>query len=364
MQAQLQPEERFDGIMARVEERKIPFWAHLDLTYRCNQQCLHCYCQDLAGDFSSNQEELTLGEVCRLLDQLADMGSLHLTLSGGEVFLRRDFFDIAAHAKKRHFALKIFTNGSLIDEETARRLAAIPPVQIEMSIYGVTAPVHDSITQRAGSFHKLVEAVALLKKYHLRVELKSVVMKQNFHHAGDLEAFSRTLGADDFRLSTDISPKNDRSRSPQQHQISEGQLCSLLSRSDTSAVVQHEYWSKPLERPLCQTGTVGCYICPYGDVYPCLLLFVPMGNIREKSLREIWYAPSALRDELNTLRTYADLHSCSRCQYVQFCNNCIGLAQLETGDARSCYSSLKTAARAAYEASCASRKEEWYAEKR
>ena len=350
MRCNIRPEERFDAILTKVEALRVPFWAHLDLTYRCNQKCIHCYCQGLDKSFSSSQKELTFPQVSSLLDDLADMGSLHLVFSGGEPFLREDFFDIAFYAKSKHFTIKIFTNGSLIDEQAAERLFKLAPLQIEMSIYGVTPEIHDSVTKKQGSFQKLLETVALLKKYNLRVELKSVLLKRNFHQAKDLERFSRSIGADDFRLGTDISPKNDGSRAPQQQQIDETQLRDFLSSQGNNFTgPPSEYLDRPLEKPLCQTGIVGCYVSPYGDVYPCIALLVPMGNIREKSFKRIWREPSALRDEIDSLKTYGDLPLCKDCQYVSFCNNCIGLTHLETGDMRGCYDTLKTASKIDYE---------------
>ena len=301
------------------------------------------------AQFSSSQKELTFPQVSSLLDDLADMGSLHLVFSGGEPFLREDFFDIAFYAKSKHFTIKIFTNGSLIDEQAAEDLFQLAPLQIEMSIYGITPEVHDTVTKKEGSFKKLLETVALLKKHNLRVELKSVLLKDNFYQARELERFSRSIGADDFRLSTDISPKNDGSKAPQQHQIDEMQLRDFLSQGNNLPAVPSEYLERPLDKPLCQTGVVGCYVSPYGDVYPCIALLVPMGNIREKSFREIWHQPYALRDELDSLKAYGDLPLCKKCEYVSFCNNCIGLTHLETGDMRGCYNALKTASRIDYE---------------
>lgn len=344
----LRPEELFDGILAKIEQRKIPFWAHLDLTYRCNQKCIHCYCQDLSESFSSNRNEMTYEEVCGLLDELADMGSLHLTLSGGEVFLREDFFDIAFYAKKKHFALKIFSNGSLIDKEAARRLAHLSPLQVELSLYGVTADVHDYITQKEGSFRKLIEAVTLLKENNIRVELKSVILKNNFHQANNLQAFARQLGADDCRFTLEVSAKNDGSKDPLRYQVGEKQVYDFLSRDNQiqDQDVPLLLRDRPLEKPLCGTGVLGCYISPYADVYPCIMLLICMGNIREKSLREIWYSPSALRDELDCLKTYGDVPVCRQCEYVQSCKKCLGMAHLETGDIKKCYPMLKAFSKA------------------
>src|SRR5215813_6510192 len=95
----------------------IPLGAQLDLTYRCNERCVHCYLDH------DDHGEMTLAEIKDLLDQLADAGVFLLTISGGEIFLRPDLFEILEHARKLLFSVKIKTNGILIRESQARQLA-------------------------------------------------------------------------------------------------------------------------------------------------------------------------------------------------------------------------------------------------
>ncbi|MDD5044472.1 MAG: radical SAM protein [Candidatus Omnitrophica bacterium] len=342
----------FDNIMAKANSRKIPIFAHLDLTYKCNLNCIHCYCQGLSQDFSHGQDELSLDEIKRLLDELAAVGSLYLTLSGGEIFLHPHFFEIAEYAKKKNFCLTIFSNGTLIDEKIAECVKGLLPRSVEMSIYGVTAEVHEAITQMPGSFARLLNAVRLLKKHNLRVVLKTTIMEQNFHQALEIRDFSRKLGADDYNFNIEISPKNDGSRIPQKHQISNEKIHDLFSQTLSPSVGEgSEFIDDPLERPLCGTGSIGCYISPYGDVYPCIQLLVPMGNIREKIFRDIWYAPSQLRDRLNSLNIYCDLPECRECGYLKLCKKCIGLAYLETRDMEKCYNTLRSISKIACEVS-------------
>ena len=93
---------------ARAVRHGIPLGVQLDLTYRCNERCVHCYLDH------DDHGELSLAEILGLLDQLADAGVFFLTISGGEIFLRPDLFDILAHARRLLFAVKIKTNAILI----------------------------------------------------------------------------------------------------------------------------------------------------------------------------------------------------------------------------------------------------------
>jgi len=340
-------DNQLNQFLSKVESKKIPLWTHLDLTYRCNASCIHCYCQDLSDEWT--EPELTTSEVFDLLEQLSEIGSLYLTLSGGEVLLRPDFFQIADYARHLHFALTIFSNGLLIDKEKADRLSELSPLSIEISIYGAEASLHDTITRRAGSFKQVIEAVRLLKERSLRVVLKTTLMKPNFHQADMIEELSNKLGADDYRFSLEISPKNDGNKSVQQYQLDVCQLKEFVSRRLAKEPISETSYQEATKKPLCGAGTIGCYISPRGDIYPCAQLLRPMGNIKTQPFHKIWYGDSEIRRELALLSTYADLRECRNCSYVKTCRRCNGMAELETGNLKRCYPTLKHLSRIHYE---------------
>jgi hypothetical protein len=95
----------------------IPLGAQLDVTYRCNERCVHCYLDH------DDHGEMTTAEMKDVLDQLADSGTLFLTLSGGEVFMRMDFFEILRYARELSFCIKIKTNAFMIREKGSRPAA-------------------------------------------------------------------------------------------------------------------------------------------------------------------------------------------------------------------------------------------------
>lgn len=342
--------EVFDRIMFRADEKKVPVFAHLDLSYKCNLKCIHCYCQNLSADFSRYKEELSPPEICRLLDELAEAGSLYLGLSGGEVLIHPHFFEIARYARRKGFWLTVLTNGTLIDEDVAQRLAELMPRAIDLSIYGTSSEVHDAITQSPGSFDKVVRAVNLLKKEKIRVVLKTIVMKSNLHQAQQIFEFAKNLGADDHYYTAEVTPRNDGSRVPKKNQLGREEMRSFLSGRKEALKGDPAPWpDDPLSKPICGAGTLGCYVSPYGDVYPCIQLLVPMGNTREQSFKEIWFNPSPAREILDPLKTYQDMPLCRDCGYVKTCAKCLGIAYLETMDVKGCYELLKYTAKIEHE---------------
>src|SRR5947207_1591546 len=118
-----------------------PLSAYLELTYRCNWRCVFCYNPrhfDRAG--------LSAAEWIAVLDELRRLGTLTITLTGGEPLAHPEFFEIATAARERAFAIRVFTNGALIDEAAADHLARLDPLVVELSLHGASAATHDAAT--------------------------------------------------------------------------------------------------------------------------------------------------------------------------------------------------------------------------
>jgi MoaA/NifB/PqqE/SkfB family radical SAM enzyme len=103
--------------------RRCPLGATFELTQRCNLNCVHCYINGSGGLGSGNNQELSLDEINRILDQMAGAGVVNLLLTGGEVFLRLDFLDIYRYAKGLGMLVMVFTNSTLLTEQAADFLA-------------------------------------------------------------------------------------------------------------------------------------------------------------------------------------------------------------------------------------------------
>src|SRR5579864_8071372 len=108
-----------DEMLAKAQQLNIPLNAQIDLTYRCNERCVHCYLDH------DDHGEMTTAEIKGLLDQMAEAGVFFVTFSGGEIMMRRDFFEILEHAHARTFSIKLKTNGVLIRKKEAERIRAL-----------------------------------------------------------------------------------------------------------------------------------------------------------------------------------------------------------------------------------------------
>ena len=324
--------ERMALLDQKSVRRCVPINAHFELTHNCNLKCVHCY---IVKD--NARAELTYFEIRDLLDQLADAGCLWLTLSGGEVLARNDFFDIAFYAKTKHFALRILTNGTLIDKTAADKIAELAPVAVDISLHGATARTHDAITQTNGSFAQTSRAIELLDALNIRVILKTTLMKPNIHELEAVFRLSQDLGLE-HQFDMQICPKDNGSLTPTRHQLDRDQLLEYLLTDIPKTVdyVEEEPISAARQASTCSPATNSCAISAYGDVRPCSILPLCLGNIREERFLKIWHSSNPELRKLRQVRQYQDLRPCSHCDLVFHCRRCHGLAQLFEGDFLAC----------------------------
>jgi radical SAM protein with 4Fe4S-binding SPASM domain len=329
-----------DRLIARTVERQIPLNVHLDLTYRCNERCVHCYLDH------EDYGELTTAEAKDILDQLAAAGTLFLTLSGGEIFLRKDFFELLTYARWLAFDLSLKTNALLIDTERAARLRQLGVRRIQISIYSADPAVHDAITKVRGSLARSIRAIHFLKSQGLQVKIACPLMKQNLMGYRSVQKLAEELDVP-YILDLTITPKMDgdtgvlemRSSGrdllpvlqdplfhPPANGSPEGTKSARPTGSSVSSGVEVElYHDIP-----CSAGHNSCYISPYGDVYPCVQMPMPTGNLRHQKFEEVWYGSSAMR-QVRAIRE-SQLPLCASCSIRKYCERCPGLAQMEGGD--------------------------------
>lgn len=312
-----------EELKAKCMERNIPFTIQFKLTNRCNLSCKHCY------RVPEKREELSYREICNLLDELQEMGTFYLVFTGGEALVRSDFFQIAEYARKKGFLLILMTNGTLITDEEIDKIAALKFLRIEISLLGATPNTHDSITRVPGSFARTIRAIELLKALNLKILMKTTLMSLNVSEYQEITSLAERLEVHS-KVEPWVVPKSNGSREPLKYQLSLDEmrlhLCNDLEISCLLKVDEAHSGPK-----ICNAGRVLCAISPYGDLFPCVLMPLKLGNLRKNSFEEIWKSSN---NELRRIRsvTESDLRTCSVCDLASFCNRCPGVAYMETGD--------------------------------
>jgi radical SAM protein with 4Fe4S-binding SPASM domain len=319
------------GLLEEMTEkalaRNIPLSVQLDLTYRCNERCVHCYLDH------HDHGEMTTAEIKHLLDQMAEAGVFILTLSGGEIFLRKDFFELLEYARRQLlFCVKLKTNAILIREQEAARIRDLGVESIQISIYSHRPEIHDAITLVPGSLKRSLEAIRFLKSQGLRVIIANVLMVQNLQDYRGVRALGEELGVE-CTLDPTITPMMDGDRSVMRLGIDQNSLHEVFRDKELVGDVE-EFCAiaapadeNSLAALPCSAGHTTCYVSPYGDVFPCVQFPLPTGNIRKQRFIDIWQHS----DEMNDVRSIRikDLTTCTSCSHESSCSRCPGLAYQE-----------------------------------
>ncbi len=310
----------------RAFDLGIPLGIHLDVTYRCNERCVHCYLDH------DDHGEMTTAEIKNILDQLAEAGTFFLTLSGGEVLMRRDFFEILEYARRLLFNVRIKTNGVMIGPREAKRIRELGVEQIQISVYSHRPEVHDAITKLPGSLKKSIRAIRFLTSQGLKVAIANVMMTANMGDHAGVQALARELGVV-YTLDPTITPKIDGDMSILNLRIPGSELNAVFHNKDLVGNVE-EFCAPPpppgddvMEGVPCSAGHTAAYITPYGDVFPCVQFPLPTGNLRKQRFVDIWRSSPELK-EVRSIRA-KDLPVCSTCSHVGTCTRCPGLAYME-----------------------------------
>jgi radical SAM protein with 4Fe4S-binding SPASM domain len=319
------------GLLEEMTEkalaRNIPLSVQLDLTYRCNERCVHCYLDH------EDHGEMDTAEIKHLLDEMAEAGVFILTLSGGEIFLRKDFFELLEYARRNLlFCVKLKTNAIMIRESQAARIRDIGVESIQISIYSHRPEVHDAITLVPGSLKRSLDAARFLKAQGLRVIFANVLMVQNAQDYRGVRALAQELGVE-CTLDPTITPMMDGDRSVLKlgvdrnalHEVFRDQA--LVGDVDEFCAIAAPATEGVLSSLPCSASHTTCYVSPYGDVFPCVQFPLPTGNVRKQRFIDIWRHS----EQMNQVRSIRlkDLTTCTSCTHVSSCTRCPGLAYME-----------------------------------
>jgi MoaA/NifB/PqqE/SkfB family radical SAM enzyme len=356
-------------LLARARQERRLLSIHWELTHRCNERCRHCFLAVSGPDDAVvAKQELTTAEALALIDQLAGLGVLYVTFSGGEPLLRDDFFVLAEHVRRRRLALRVYTNGRLLTTPAAYRLAALHPLAVEISVYAADPATHDAITGIPGSWDVTVDALQRLQALGVRTVCKTPLMALNAGQVEPLSALAAQLGArfqPDPVLTSRVAGTLQDRRAPLTLRMSDGQLADYLRRTLGQSASRCRAQGlrntpTPVQLAPAQPGPLLCTIGrstlaldPYGTVFACVEVRQPLGNVRRTPLAAIWHdadawspylrlsAPASTPGSMIELTTASvagsedgvqALHACRTCCLAAYCVRCHGAAGNETGD--------------------------------
>jgi MoaA/NifB/PqqE/SkfB family radical SAM enzyme len=326
---------------------RLPRYGVFDLTYRCSNNCRHCWVRIPPGA-PEKRDELSFAELRDIVDQARAMGCRDWRITGGEPMLRPDFAEIFDYVTRKAIHYTLNTNGTLITPQIAQLMRRKGRNMV--AVYGATAQVHDHITRTPGSFERTMRGFAYLKEAGANFEVQLVPMRDNFHQWDEMQALAQSLsnqwrcGAAWLYLSACGDP--ERNREIKRQRLDPRDVVKLSPPNLSSA----EWWAAGpddpdvtgFEKPVMCEGDdrllAACiggrrrafHVDPYGQMTFCCYIKDPAlrYDLRRGSFQEAWdvFIPS-LADRVRGGQEY--LENCAVCELRSSCEWCCTYAYLE-----------------------------------
>lgn len=314
-----------------MSDQHILYSLVLELTYRCNERCVHCYLPS-----ETNLNELSTSQIESLLEEFSSLGGFILQLTGGELLVRKDILEILAIAKKLGFVTSILSNLTLLDDRTLNAIADMHPRSVGCSIYGTSAELHDAITTIKGSFNKSIESITRLRAAGVPVIIKSPLMQSTAPCWRDIERLAHDLDCE-YQFDLSITAKNDGNLLPLAQRVEDMDVLRDIFASRYYKLYMQNETMASLTRPspdagLCGAGASGLCISPDGTIRPCIGLSTSLGIWPKDRLSDVW-RDSPFFSEFAAIRL-RDIPECASCPVFSYCSRCPGAWQAEHGSFR------------------------------
>jgi radical SAM protein with 4Fe4S-binding SPASM domain len=310
-------------------EKYVPLVVSWNLTRKCNLKCPHCYINATTQELKN---ELTTGESKNLIDQICEVSRPLLILSGGEPLLRPDVYELVRYGASKGLKMGLGSNGSLINATAAKRLKEAGIETVSISLDSHIPEQHDEFRGVPGSWEKAVGAIKALQENGVLVQVNTTLTQQNYDQIGDIMSLVENIGVENFHLFF-LVPTG---RGVKMADISPAEYESMI-KTTFAKVAKHKLNVRPSCAPQfmriakdmglnmsrwirgCLAGLYYCRVYPNGDVTPCPYLPIKLGNIREKSFKEIWFNSEMFK----TLRNFDALKGkCGVCEHRAVCGGC------------------------------------------
>lgn len=297
---------------------------HIEITGKCNERCIHCYIPH-ENKVTSIAPDLFYD----VLRQCKEMRLLHLTLSGGEPMLHKNFCDFLKRCREYDFSVNILTNLTFLNNEIIKEMKENPLLGLQVSLYSMDPNIHDEITQMKGSFNKTMSNILKLIENDIPSQISCPLMKQNKTSYKEVikwaEKYKIKVG-DDYviigKYNHDIKNLNCRLSINEVREI----ICDKVSNNSEYlkqiGIQAEKNKNFTPDDFICSVCSSSICIAENGNVYPCAgWQDYVVGNVKEKSLIEIWNDSSEVH-YLRSLRRL-DFPKCIQCTDKEFCTMCM-----------------------------------------
>lgn len=309
----------------RASISNTPISVVIELLTKCNLKCEHCYLPEHINygmDFK---------KIKSILYDLKRLGTVNILLTGGEIFLRKDIFEIIELCRSLYMRVTLLTNATLLNEDKIKKLQKLHITEVSTSLFSLDNDIHNNITKGDDSLYNVLRNLDILKKTDIKVKVKMPLMKKNFKCLESVWRYSKDNNFE-FLASPIIFPQNDGNSKPKQLRLEDNiELSETIKKLDKITGYKKSYAHN--ENVPCMALSYAMSIDCDGNVFPCNSLFYKVGNVYEESIEEIWLNSKKLR-YIKDIQN-KDLKQCIGCVHKKDCQRCPSMALFD-GDILGC----------------------------
>jgi len=300
-----------------------------ELTERCNLKCQMCYISPKTCN-KKDFRELSSTQWVDLAHQAKENGMVFLTITGGEVFLREDFFEIYTPLTRMGLIITLLTNGTLLSDKIVNQLSEAPPNRTEITLYGASADTYEGITNIPGSYDRCCSGIDLMLKRKIPLLLKTTLTQNNKHELEDMRRMAKNWGVP-FSAGWLISKRRDGTLSSVENYRIPASECIKLENTDGDSVAK---WteatcfdtSEKNDNFYCQAGLSSFSLNSQGEMNGCIELTQPASRPLEIGFISAW---RQVREYVNMAPPLSK--DCQHCEALNFCPRCPAWSFIETG---------------------------------
>ena len=285
----------------------------LELNYRCNLKCRHCY-----NHKNIDKYYISYKNAKKVIDEACKLGISIVSITGGECTINPDFLKIAKYVRSKYLELHINTNGQILydNKKFFNELLKIYPSKIKVSLYSMDKNAHDSITNVNGSWEKTVNIVKELKEKGVDVHIITPVLQYNKDSYKGVKEFANSINVKTNSNCLFIhNPENNNLSAKlnykdiEQYYIDNFKEVELLKRNKF----------EKNNKAICEAGFERLCITPRLDVTPCVAVDYNLGNLETMTLTQIYN--TTLQDFRKTF-IRSNLTECFNEEYCKYCFYC------------------------------------------
>lgn len=313
----------------KARHQRRPDGVTFELTYGCNLRCLHCF----NPTHRALPHELRTHEVLAILDQLAELGVLTITFTGGELGTKIDLEQIFRHTYARGLLIQLLTNATRVTPQFIALLQAVQVDQVFVSIYGATASTYERMTGVPGSHASFYRGLTMLARAHLPVVVRMPVTTVNQHEITASRRLVEELGLK-FQYCLDLTPTVTGDLTPLHYRLSPEDKVRIdqAMLQDWGATPPEEACGSTGEFIECACGHNRFAITPYGEMNLCTAFPIPRYDLKTGTVSEGWDLLKKTVDAAGPNHHY----ECPTCESRSYCRQGRNDAWLETGEMSSC----------------------------